>query len=1772
MANPDFARLRETLMDSTADEEAVTVNTRALIDKVLARYSGDWTTLRELIQNAADAAAKNVAIQFKTTPSRTVAVPSSNDDADMLKHTLLHHTLECLQVTNDGQAFADSDWNRLKRIAEGNPDETKIGAFGVGFYSVFADCEEPFVVSGRKSMGFVWKGNSLFTKSGSLPASSGNQNTSFILNYRSTTAPMPDLMSLCQFLSTSLTFVGLESITLCVDKWNILTLSKVSAPSSAAQLPKGIKTKTREGLMNITGVVHQNTQINAKWINAVGWSPSKAPPVIPVQDEAEFAGPSLRSFFSRLKVGASSIPTLPSAKRAAQEAEQQRQAQISKNILEESKASVFLRISTVHIQTTVSTVFSKELERATKKPPPRTTRIAILTSSHDETAASLSTVSGLTSDKAPEIFTSVLPTKHGRIFIGFPTGQTTGLLCHISTPSIIPTVERESIDLNARYVKTWNIEMLRVAGIACRIAYTGEMEELRNRLSASMKTGNHVALGAADIDSVTPHAVHVFKQYTSLESTPSSQVGKLIEEAFWESSEHNTIDVLSTKGVLPSRRVRVISEPLSFLENIPLIPQTLSTEAQDFVARLYRRGLVKDMNVKDIQEELGNRSLDEAQLVDFLKWCAAQISSRQLDTATVQSLLETAVATIDDGALVHGKSSEVSGGKIMVLSEIKTFLTGTKIAPDLPMPPHTIAIRFTKGLTRPQLEAFGWEELQVVPWFRHLIREDESGALAPEHCLTKTPAFAAQALATLSKNWDSMSQSSKTTMVELLSSKTVIPTKRGMRRPTDAYFPSVKLFDDLPVVENLHANIKDKLLVALGVRKTIELTVVFERLMAQSPGGKASPKWSFADLVQYLISVKDDIPKEDIERLKGTAICPVEEGCGAERHGGRLYKVSELFEPKEVLKVLGLPVLHWPGAFRPTSPEGRFLTVLGLKEHPSVPELVMVMKRAIASSNNQLYLLTMKYFVDHHQINKYGRFDLTLIKDEKILTIVGASFPDTVAPSACYSNESVAILGYPILARALQNHANLFGVASDPPMQQVATRVITNPPTSVHKAIGIFGYLGGRLSHLNAQLVETFGNARIVPIIGAEGKQVMRHVAPKMCFLGTSEMYGGILDFVDFGMEANSFLLSVGSKHEPSSPELARIVVDGPSRILAMLGTDRYMDLLRKMADNQSALKSNKVLWKDLQNSPCLLAYREHAETAGYKEKGSGHLEDFDEDEPTIRSYSLRQASDIVIQDSIREFLMFRSYISAAPEDDTLEKLYQNLGVPLLSSVVSVDQRVGNPRRDQSEALAIRKRIIERSRLFIHEHSLDLRHDSKWLEKALSVQQVDSIALSTSLKQYGVRPVVEKRTASVARNAKSDYTLFVTRDPEWYEISTQIVRLLLNRPKQNDTLALESVLNSDLKRLRMKGYNVDRILRVKAYETRLAEEEKRKREVEEAKRRDEEKKRAAAAGHGLDPPPSYEATPRKPKDTRAQVTETPMPTMPGGFGSDSPDAPRPVKGGMWPMSFTDALQSVKKGLGVADTAGPRPDQPQIEAGSHVPNHPQIEAGGSDSHGPHQPHIGAGGKGSLGSDETPIKVDRDPVANDRLTAANLNQAIKATRPHLSDKLFSQPRSSQVAEVQSYCDSSSGNDLTYISATTNGLKIFFPNKTISSKSSFLLAETGGLEVFSALLLSLSNLFNLSPSVIHIFHATDGNTIAFNKSGALFFNYHYFSTLHKKSWETSHGSKIDTLAYWYMTLCHELAHNLVSEHSAKHSFYAESFAQQYFGKVMGLALSYD
>lgn len=150
----NYARMRELTMQEGQDD-TVTVNTRALIDKVLARYSAEFTTLRELVQNAADAGATKATIRLETDPSTRVPLPQTQDPSVVLRHVVKNHTLRSLDVANNGKPFTDADWSRLRCIAEGNPDETKIGAFGVGFYSVFSECDEPFVISGNKTSKFL---------------------------------------------------------------------------------------------------------------------------------------------------------------------------------------------------------------------------------------------------------------------------------------------------------------------------------------------------------------------------------------------------------------------------------------------------------------------------------------------------------------------------------------------------------------------------------------------------------------------------------------------------------------------------------------------------------------------------------------------------------------------------------------------------------------------------------------------------------------------------------------------------------------------------------------------------------------------------------------------------------------------------------------------------------------------------------------------------------------------------------------------------------------------------------------------------------------------------------------------------------------------------------------------------------------------------------------------------------------------------------------------------------------------------------------------------------------------------------------------------------------------------------------------------------------------------------------------------------------------------------------------------------------------------------
>lgn len=1707
--NFDYARLREETMTSGQDS-AVTVNTRALIDKVLARYSSEFTTLRELIQNAADARATKVSIKFETLPSTSVPVPQDANGSAYLRHVIKHHSVRRLLVSNNGQPFSGADWARLKSIADGNPDETKIGAFGVGFYSVFADCDEPFVVSGDKTMAFFWKGNQLFTRAGAIPSEKASSETCFALEYRrpisggeGNSAAIPDLMSLCQFLSTSLTFVGLETMELSIDEWNIATFRKKSSPPANVPFPRYLETTTEKGLMVVQSITSQTSQIDASWIDAVGWvrDPAKSRRE---KEKAESILPakSFKSFLARLTIGSASS----GADAKKQEKAESIPSLDEEDILGRSQASVFVQTVTVDVRTKVPSTLARELERATKKPPPKATRISVLTTSFGDSSTILAVQEGKTANIAMNLFSSVVPQKHGNIFIGFPTNQTTGLLCHVSAPSLIPTVERESIDLNARFISDWNYEVLRVAGIGCRIAYHEAMNAVKQklaRLSESQSLSDAVA-------AIMPDAIHVFKQFTLNASTPIEHVGTIVYNAFWRCIKDKAIDILSTQGVLPSNKVRLVSESLSFLSHLPVVPSEILSEAEGFVSQLFKNGLVSNMNIEDIEKELASRALTESELVEFLKWCASKVSSGALQKSHIETLFISTVVMTKSSVGPENTSP-------LPLATITTFLNISRISPEMPLPPITIPFNLSKGLTHPQLKSFGWEELHILPWLRFVLEASRSKAILPDtQNILLYPAFASNVLVTISKAWEQISIDAQAEVSELLRTHPVMPTTQGLKKPSESYLGTVKAFTDLPIVTV--TNIKPRVLTALGVRTTVELDVVFKKLQGYRKDDKGDV-WSPGEVIKYLASVMRDLPAEDMQRLRETPFCL------SEQDPNTLHKVSALYVPKDSIKALGLKTIQLPFPFRDETSEGRLLKALGLKSFPPANVIVALWIQSAQNKNKDLYDAAMEYFLGNYFPNGYNKTDMDKISDVKYLPASVKEFPQLFAPRELYSSPKANLFDFLTLREDLRPHAEKFGVLPNPPADLCCQALRSHLPKTPQETRTMFAYLAERLSENDRNTPAGLGDAKIVPYFETTGKsetsRLVAYHTPKTVFIGRDREYKDLLTYVDFGQEANLFLLKVGSKHEPSILELVSIVAKDPGRWVRAQGYENYLDLLRKFADRKDQLESDRAFWATLKRTPFLLAATDRvSEKKSNSELTKESLEDDDyDDEKVLRDYTLEVAADTTVIDDVQHYMLFRDSLKTVPQEDHLEKFYVALGAQSLRSLVKESVRVGQTLKHQEPAHRLQSDIIERVRIFLYDYEREdpkrIRHNTKWLQDNLTVTAVDYILLHLTMKSASTSM---KQTCHFDRRNR---VLYITPKCDLFEVSRDLISVIINRPKKYEAVAFEQILSEPLKKLGRKGYNVERILRQKEYDARIAQSEREKQFEEEKARRAEaqqiegQHQSSSTTGGDRGPPPPYRDDPGSPE-----------PRMPGSFMSNSPERPDIGSNAVDNIRNTgqDIFKRFTKRFGLQ---GPEP-----------PSNPSIQR---EPEGEPQPEP---------------NVPRDPRQQQSLTKNNVNAAIQKCRPLDGPSLNTAARVTNVEESKgSYCDSTTEKDINFLEER-GGYRCFISRQFDHSTDTELLGNIRASAAdFGKWLSRLARVFQLTRG-IHIFYDNHSNTIAFNSGGALFFNAYYYYSLHVR--ERTDPSQI--LEYWYLVFCHELAHNLVSEHSAAHSFYIQSICYEF------------
>lgn len=233
----------------------------------------------------------------------------------------------------------------------------------------------------------------------------------------------------------------------------------------------------------------------------------------------------------------------------------------------------------------------------------------------------------------------------------------------------------------------------------------------------------------------------------------------------------------------------------------------------------------------------------------------------------------------------------------------------------------------------------------------------------------------------------------------------------------------------------------------------------------------------------------------------------------------------------------------------------------------------------------------------------------------------------------------------------------------DPPMSECIQKLVAKPPRTKQDATALFGYFSSRLGEISHQGVAVLGESRIVPVPAQKqeangspkgksspGHPEVRHLTPRQCYLGSSSAYNEIFDFVDFGMEANAFLLKCGSKNEPTTIELANLACREPARLLGILqGYDKYLDVLRKLADELPQLKRDKDLFKLMKRSKFLLGNKVIAASKDNRNSkqndsvdGGDNFDEDDMDDALIKTSQLAVASDIVV---VSNYALSRKWI-----------------------------------------------------------------------------------------------------------------------------------------------------------------------------------------------------------------------------------------------------------------------------------------------------------------------------------------------------------------------------------------------------------------------------------------------------------------------------------------------------------------------------------------------
>ncbi|CAF1417698.1 unnamed protein product [Adineta steineri] len=1421
-ASSDALRLKAL---QSGFESRVEVNQRMLIDKMLARYSSDFVVCRELIQNSDD--AKATSFHFEIT---------CNDDLSSSCEKDFHNkTITEIRAINNGLVFNETDWKRVAAIAEGNTNVESVGQFGVGFFSVFSFSEEPIITSGNEYMAFIWRDdNSLTTYRHELPIDQQSQLTSIILKMRTKYILHTEInrdfdptIDINQQTTTNSPNKKKQKKSLPIE-----TMTDIIPIINLSQL-KAYFTKVLSFTKYINELI---IKINQKIIFKVTKTKKKIPST---KSNLQFKKNSIHNMLR--------LDTF---------------IQTEQTFSIDHGPSITLNHISVDATLIIDDNYHNHIRRILKKSLPPCVQIQLLYAPNNIIMKQqVSTNNNLNM----KILNSLIPLKFqnndiypsGLIFIGLGTHQTTGIGMHVYS-HLIPTIERENLDLQDPYISKWNRELLLSVGQIARFVYDQLMNENKQFQST-------------------------LASYSFQPSVPNNEIGTILLDGFFSSNKDLLVPVKRSPSDI---NLSLVSSTEAYIANSKYIHSFLSLPLVPY--ELSQNGLFQSLKDRDLIIEVTNELIESTiittillsnQFVEFLHWLSSQHHN---DKQYIKRLLSIV------------RFRETIQSPIITLEKLKNY-DNFNISTILPLPSHVLPASVATYLSRDELQ----KQLSLTPLtlkdFLHFY------LLKTQQYLFTKENTSTCLLSIISKHSGQLNKTEWNKLKTTLSTMTCIPTNQGMKIPNESYIPSSMLSSDLPVITlNVPQNLTDidneqeddkqsiidtmenpvseEFLKRLGCRTLNVQSFVHARSSLTN-----SNAHNMKSLIEHLMEERDNMSEGDFNALKqseclrGTTLIPSKEIT-------KKYAPQDLHFPSIAIQLQWstLPIIDWHD-IDPYSREYAFLKEIGVRE---VPDLQKLINRIIEEHNEQKNKsihdykipIALKFLAENFQQHYSKLWKTAKIKQPFLPSYSSSKTLVLSLPEEVFKDESpLCATLLPDVVQLFEEHFNigLLGV-KDRPTLTVAFDILMEKKEdilNVQSAAKIFAYMN-ELDGLSRPLIERISKLAFIPLQGTDDfmkpsqvfirpdsttsssssrlrqinvilppsssdndddddeitrgngrrrrKRNVKTTIPKNKKTKTTSSIplimdddtdkSGLIDYVDYGSEGNSFLLGIGVLHQPSAIVLAGLLIDRQADYFSNLNRNNPNELKQKLLAYTSCLRQLANASNELQSATLVKRLKNEAWCLGYQtvERRSNNEKQ--------RMFKIVSPNEIYLDDDHQCAIDLQPLLP--PDESELTKLYEKFGAQWLSECVKrtlvhkgkvATSDRGNKLRD-----LIQYRL---DMLFVNNRgekmdNLDEKHIDM-LRTNLSVYEVDGIQCQLTFQKKTITLESTDSSSCALEHDKNKVSLYFQkhiREFDYIDIASELARFVFKKPLDTIVHTISDKLASPLETLKRRGVPVDRLL------------------------------------------------------------------------------------------------------------------------------------------------------------------------------------------------------------------------------------------------------------------------------------------------------------------------------------------------------------------------